>query len=84
MPTFVCCPNASCRNRSPVADELLGKSGRCKRCGQTFTLTAEADKESIRIGPSSKEGETAIPMPGTVGRFELRERLGAGAFGKLA
>src|SRR5947207_2661282 len=41
MPVKVQCPNPDCCASYSIADELLGRTGRCKKCGTKFVLDAE-------------------------------------------
>jgi hypothetical protein len=81
MPISIQCPNPACSKSSMAPDTVSGKSVRCKHCGHSFVAQATIDGAAAdtRSGtPTSAEPATALP---TVGRFQIRSRLGAGAFG---
>src|SRR4051812_105789 len=83
MPVQVSCPNPSCGKVYSVSEDLLGRSTRCKHCGQRFTLTPSSIDSGAVRAKESKVGLTARSsgIPERMGRFEIRARLGAGAFG---
>jgi len=60
------CPN--CGTRYRVADKLLGKRGKCKKCGEPFTLAAPPDElEDDLLGAlaqgEAQERSAAAPPP---------------------
>jgi predicted Zn finger-like uncharacterized protein len=60
------CPN--CMTRYRIADKLLGKRGKCKKCGEPFTLAAPADEvEDDLLGAlaqgEAQERSAAAPPP---------------------
>ena len=67
MATTIPCANPKCTATISVAEASAGKSVRCSSCGTTF------------VAPPSKSNMAL----GKIGRFEVRERLGAGAFGAV-
>jgi WD40 repeat protein len=77
MTRVITCPNAACRRRVSLPD---GDSNRRLRCPHCQTRIA-ADSTGDNTPPAS--GAPASPMGELqrVGRFEVRARLGAGAFG---
>jgi serine/threonine protein kinase len=95
------CP--SCGRSSSVDKSLIGRTARCRRCGNSFSLTPSADIAATEPAPVSAQpastvpdvgshadsGPTpaslarGIPLPERVGRFVIKERLGAGAFGTV-
>jgi serine/threonine protein kinase len=88
------CP--SCGKQYKVSAEKLGQQAVCKQCGIRFTLSAEqpSTDESPVAAPQVDTAAVAAPQVGTVrsglrdvperiGRFEIRRRLGAGAFGAV-
>jgi eukaryotic-like serine/threonine-protein kinase len=66
-----------------VSEESLGRSVRCKQCGQRFTPTSSSIDNGSGRASERAVGSTARSsgMPERMGRFEIRSRLGAGAFG---
>ncbi len=90
MNAQVTCPNPDCHQRYRVETRLLGHKAVCKRCGCEFVATQSPvdtvgdDAPADTAGPPVARldpAETASQNPQRLGRFELRSRLGAGAFG---
>ncbi len=87
MAVVVQCPNAGCARRARLPDATLGRAVRCRHCGRTFTAVAAAPDsptpvpaaETVGHGPASAEAG----LPAAIGRFQVRGRLGAGAFGTV-
>ena len=85
MVSLVKCP--SCDKRYRIEDDSLGKQAKCKGCGETFTLVVSADETaggqaaSLLHGmlPSGAEEQ----LPEKLGRFAIRQQLGAGSFGAV-
>src|SRR5438477_539923 len=86
------CPNPACRSRSSLSAELVGRTARCRRCRTRFTVAPSAD--NTRAGSEPQSGEKPVPqtpsaaktaedVPAQIGRFQVRCRLGAGAFGTV-
>ncbi|MCY2986643.1 MAG: protein kinase [Planctomycetota bacterium] len=81
------CPNPGCKQSYTVTESQLGQTVVCEKCGKQFTLSGSA------VGPGSPAAETGGPpahetkpassVPKQLGRFEIRERIGAGAFGQV-
>ena len=86
MVVKVHCPNPDCGQHYSVAEEQVGHTSVCKKCKRRFTLSA-ASKETA----SAARSDTSRPaspivlsdVPKRIGRFEVRLRLGAGAFGAV-
>jgi hypothetical protein len=96
MTVQVQCPNPACRRTAAVAEEHLGRRARCPHCGTAFTCAATVGDagpaDSGRtVLPAAKETLASPPpgpppgpgLPSRVGRFQVRARLGAGAFGAV-
>jgi hypothetical protein len=93
MPIDVNCSNPACKRRYRVPEDAAGKSLRCKACGETFVAAAGSTQESEEFiepawePPTTTQRSTAqsmhVPVGGTVGRFVIRGKLGAGAFGTV-
>ena len=91
------CPNPSCAKRYSIPDAGAGKSIRCKGCGETFIAAGSATVgiEPPRSQPGDELepawGPTPVPAApasltttgNSVGRFVIRGKLGAGAFGTV-
>ncbi len=74
------CPN--CSQSYSIDSGLTGKVARCRRCQQPFTLNPSGEgsrADASDPGPSPNER----PIPDRLGRFVIRERIGAGAFGTV-
>jgi WD40 repeat protein len=87
------CPHPACGKPSNVPGEHLGRTVRCPHCRQPFTATAPApdpaptpsiDIDAVRAtlkGPPPLA--PSADLPSAVGRFQVRSRLGQGAFGAV-
>ncbi len=83
MRVRVFCPN--CSEGCSVTDNSLGRSETCEHCGNQFTLNAETIALQGGTPPAdigTAAAQTFHPTM-TLGRFEVRTRLGAGAFGAV-
>jgi len=79
------CPNPECGKSYSVRESHLGRAVVCRACGRRFTLS-RSGQETKSSAAELDTGQAAVaPSPGAVpqrlGRFEIRSRLGAGAFG---
>ncbi|MBT6485510.1 MAG: protein kinase [Planctomycetaceae bacterium] len=86
MTAKVLCPNSDCRKSYQVAKEKLGKQGRCKECGTRFTFAAAGKTAAPVVTQAEPNAASATPTNDKVkrlGRFEIRGRLGSGAFGTV-
>jgi hypothetical protein len=86
MTAKVLCPNSDCRKSYQVAKEKLGKQGRCKECGTRFTFEAAGQIVAPNVTQAESNATLATPTNDNVkrlGRFEIRGRLGSGAFGTV-
>ena len=77
MPTIVLCANPACTARLSVADDMVGRPVKCTKCGTAFTAFASS------VGISPPTASKTSPLPKTVGRYQIRAKLGAGAFGTV-
>src|SRR4051812_15167053 len=84
------CPNLRCRTAMTVGEEKFGRSGRCRRCGQRMTLDdrGQASLSDVGGGGSLSDGGSGFSDGATarfarLGRFEVRSRLGTGAFAEV-
>jgi tRNA A-37 threonylcarbamoyl transferase component Bud32 len=99
MTVSVACPNPDCRKPVPVTPEIKGGTVACKHCGKSFRAQSPAggkqtssDQETqqsaaitTQCKADAKPNVTPRPRgaPERIGRFEVRARLGAGAFGTV-
>ena len=93
MPIESRCANPECGKRYSVADTFAGKSVKCKACGETFVVSSakqrtEADEVHEPAWGDAKPAPApvsaaAVTLNNTVGRFVIRAKLGAGAFGTV-
>ncbi len=84
------CPGCGRSYKTKVAD--LGKSIRCKACERVFTLAAPTTDAAPRTDGTARPSlpptlppasRTSSAAPTCIGRFQVRARLGAGAFGTV-
>ncbi len=75
----VFCPE--CGRSFRIDESLAGRVGRCKGCGRTFSLAASGVASGASGGFQAPPSPTAVPA--AVGRFQVRQRLGLGAFGAV-
>jgi WD40 repeat protein len=88
MPVTVRCTNPACGVSFQVPDSYVGKSGRCSSCKQKFLMepapAAEMASPSTAVQTVPAPGPVvAGSPPARIGRFVVRSRLGAGAFGTV-
>src|SRR5688500_8515813 len=85
MMIAVRCPY--CSTPHDVPEGSLGKPSTCQGCGQSFTLAASHDETVAYVKGQASAGElrakSQAPLPVEIGRYEVRERLGAGVFGTV-
>lgn len=84
MTVRVHCPNPDCGKGYKVDKGRLGRRTTCERCGREFTLSV-SERETLQ--PDAQTGTTdeapaspGVDIPAKLGRFEIRCRVGAGAF----
>jgi tRNA A-37 threonylcarbamoyl transferase component Bud32 len=81
------CPNPACGKIYSVGEDQLGRTAVCRHCGQRFTLSAAEVDTAASGGRSDTGPEVQITsvrdVPRKLGRFEIRARLGSGAFGTV-
>jgi WD40 repeat protein len=85
MALSIQCPNPACGRTGSLADDRLGRPVRCPHCGTRFRAAA-ATIEARSIAATAGPGPGAAPdgdLPAQVGRFQVRGRLGSGAFGTV-
>src|SRR5262245_2258569 len=88
MPITVRCTNPACGKTLQVPDAYAGKTGRCPACQHKFPMTAipaaeTAVPEAVQTSPAPRPAVTTRQAPERIGRFVVRARLGAGAFGTV-
>src|SRR5438105_854565 len=83
MTVKVQCPNPACGKSSHVPAEYLGRTARCPACREKFPLIASDDASPAPPDDRVKAATPAASLPEQVGRFLIRVRLGAGAFGAV-
>jgi tRNA A-37 threonylcarbamoyl transferase component Bud32 len=74
MPVTVRCPNPACGQTTRL--DAPGRPARCPHCGHRLAGPTAADARAKPTRP-------ADDLPGRLGRFEIRARLGAGAAGTV-
>jgi WD40 repeat protein len=95
MSVQIRCP--SCDTAAQVKEEWRGKSVRCQKCRTVVKIpladpTIAHHRAAATLAPetaglptyvSPVAPSTAVPSANRIGRFELKQRLGAGAFGEV-
>lgn len=93
------CPNPACGRISRARETQVGRLVRCKHCGHRFKVmpadetmapaeaagqtTAAAPRSGPPLPPTRCTGATALNIPARIGRFQVQEQVGAGAFGMV-
>ncbi len=83
------CPH--CTRSYSVDGSMVGRTGRCKNCGRSFSLTpsgelagpAPASGDDLDPGQLPGSWSSSITLPEKIGRFLVKARLGAGACGAV-
>ena len=87
MSIRISCPNPDCEQSYNVQDNHLGRRVTCAKCGCEFKLSGASATARQSAGAKDTAARTGDTRPaGTrkkLGRFEIRDRLGAGAFGTV-
>jgi predicted Zn finger-like uncharacterized protein len=75
MPVKVFCPNPDCDALYSIADEIVGRTVRCKRCGTKFV----PGDDSVGILPSpptmSDPPTPKLDLPSPFGRYRVVKKL---------
>ena len=81
------CSNPDCGKTYGVDEDRLGQTAVCKHCGQQFILSATAretrEPHGETLSGSGSPAASEVEMPKKLGRFEIRARIGSGAFGTV-
>jgi WD40 repeat protein len=77
MPVTVHCPNPACVKSSTVDEQAVRGLFRCGHCGKSFALR----RSTLEMAPHVPA--PAPPPVKQIDRYEIRGRLGAGAFGTV-
>jgi serine/threonine protein kinase len=80
MPIKVRCPNPECGREGAVPEQGLGQSIRCRHCNTRFTAKAPG---TLATSPSAPPPAAFAVGPQAIGRYQIREELGSGAFGTV-
>jgi serine/threonine protein kinase len=87
MPVQMACPNPECDASYTVADENLGRIGRCKKCGTKFPLvpgTRVEAPEAYTPDDLDSIPKPADPvLPESFGRYKVVRLLGRGGMGSV-
>jgi WD40 repeat protein len=85
MPIEAICPNPTCASRYTVPESAAGRPTRCRACHQTFVISGSPTTDGMappeRIPPAHTPPSQSELQ--TIGRFQVRGKLGAGAFGTV-
>jgi C-terminal peptidase prc len=83
MPLRVKCPNPNCGQVHRVPDEWSGRGLRCAACDTRFSVAQLASG----VSPPGSGGKVPVPasaaLPEHIDRYQVRAKLGAGAFGTV-
>jgi WD40 repeat protein/tRNA A-37 threonylcarbamoyl transferase component Bud32 len=79
------CPNPSCSARALLPKSIAGLSIRCRLCGTTFVTPSDDQTPDATSAAAAlaKQNEASTSLPPQIGRFEVRRRVGEGAFGTV-
>jgi hypothetical protein len=81
MPTIITCPNPSCSRRLAVPDgQPRSRLMRCPHCQVRISAQTTDGQASVRTLGAALDPSPNDANLRQIGRFEVRERLGAGAF----
>ena len=81
MATQTQCPNPQCRLVVRVPDDLGGRDVRCPRCSTRFSIAPSTG--GSHPAPAAPPGVAVAAPPQVIGRYQVREKLGSGAFGTV-
>jgi eukaryotic-like serine/threonine-protein kinase len=82
MAITIQCPNPACAKNTTASESISGKSVRCKSCGQSFIAMPSSDGQSPATQSGPLTSKTMLNIT-NIGRFQIRSKLGAGAFGTV-
>ncbi|HEX3658580.1 MAG TPA: serine/threonine-protein kinase [Pirellulales bacterium] len=81
------CTHADCGTLYQVAEEQIGLTAFCEKCGRTFVFQSpERETAAGESGSDTNKPRSPVVLakvPEKLGRFEICERLGAGTFGAV-
>src|SRR3954451_13077134 len=86
MATTVQCANPDCRASFSVSDADIGRTGRCKKCGRRFTLSAtlEPGEPPPSVdGPDWDPPESGLAAGSSFGRYRIVRLIGRGGMGAV-
>ena len=81
----IACSHIDCGQSYRVPDNVVGRTVTCKSCNRSFIAKASQETKSsaaVETGNSLSNPTTASALT-RIGRFQIRERLGSGAFGTV-
>ena len=87
MPIAVSCPE--CGKVYQLPEESLGRKANCKSCGNAFRVQTgiEVPQANRSVGDGVSGSKSRISssdtLPAQIGRFQILDKLGAGAFGTV-
>jgi serine/threonine protein kinase len=89
MPVQMACPNPDCDASYSIADQNLGRMGRCKKCGTRFPLVPPTPIGTAPISESNSDSLASsrppieMDLPSPFGRYEMVRVLGRGGMGAI-
>lgn len=82
MKIDVMCPE--CGKSYQVSEKHLNQTATCKSCGQAFSLKSTADgRRNTETIKNDERLPMAVPVESKLDRFQIVEKVGAGAFGAV-
>lgn len=79
------CPNQACRQTYKIADDRIGNTVKCKKCGHRFSVEFSGS-QAVAIPEedhSSQGQDSAAQHPDRIERFEVQNFIDSGAFGAV-
>jgi len=83
MPFRVKCPNPNCGQVYGVPDNWSSRDLLCKACNTRFSIVLPGSDSSRPPTGNKGAAPASAVLPTRIGRYEVRARLGAGAFGTV-
>jgi serine/threonine protein kinase len=82
-PILITCPNPVCGKLSAGRPNQMGHTVKCTFCRTRFVVQATTETQQATQSQRSEVSRITVATPEAIGRFTIRSRLGAGAFGTV-